>query len=431
MNAKLQTAAIEVIKNNDYGNYTVPTKGLYPFQWNWDSGFTALGFAHFDFPRAWKEIETLLAGQWKNGMVPHILFWQDDEGYFPNKERWNSNTDPASSGYSQPPVLSSIVLALIELGAEDDLEIAANLVDKLFLYHQWLHVNRDPKQTGLVATFHPWETGRDNCPEWDEGLKAVNVSKQVEYQRRDLDHADQDHRPTKWFYDRYIALMDYCCEHNWDDNYIYHNTDFLYCDVGIQFILMRADYDLITVIKLLITQGKLNDSYNEKINQLEHWLSNSQLAVDKLFCEKSNTYCSLNLRTNNLSSSFSSASALAWYARVINQNNLNKQLVTINQLSTKVNYIVPSWHPADENFEAKRYWRGPVWAIMNYMIAKGLAENHQLDLATKIKEDTANLIERSGFCEYYDPHTAEGLGGSGFSWTAAIYLTLLKEKESL
>ncbi len=68
----LRNLAIEVLKENDQGTYTVPTKGLYPFQWNWDSCLTALGQAHFDEARAWAEIETLFEHQWPDGMVPHI-----------------------------------------------------------------------------------------------------------------------------------------------------------------------------------------------------------------------------------------------------------------------------------------------------------------------------------------------------------------------
>ncbi|HEX7001226.1 MAG TPA: hypothetical protein VF164_05965, partial [Trueperaceae bacterium] len=45
-----------------------PTKGLYPFQWNWDSCLTALGQSHYDEERAWNEIATLFAHQWENGM---------------------------------------------------------------------------------------------------------------------------------------------------------------------------------------------------------------------------------------------------------------------------------------------------------------------------------------------------------------------------
>ena len=32
-----------VMRKNDRGSYTVPTQGLYPFQWNWDSALSALG----------------------------------------------------------------------------------------------------------------------------------------------------------------------------------------------------------------------------------------------------------------------------------------------------------------------------------------------------------------------------------------------------
>ena len=37
--------AAEILRENDLGHYTVPTHGLYPFQWNWDSCLTALGLS--------------------------------------------------------------------------------------------------------------------------------------------------------------------------------------------------------------------------------------------------------------------------------------------------------------------------------------------------------------------------------------------------
>ena len=37
-----------VLRANDRGGYCVPTARLYPFQWNWDSAFVALGFQTFD-----------------------------------------------------------------------------------------------------------------------------------------------------------------------------------------------------------------------------------------------------------------------------------------------------------------------------------------------------------------------------------------------
>ena len=41
-----------ILRANDRGGYTVPTAGLYPYQWNWDSAFAAYGFAQFDMTRA-------------------------------------------------------------------------------------------------------------------------------------------------------------------------------------------------------------------------------------------------------------------------------------------------------------------------------------------------------------------------------------------
>ena len=52
--------AIKILQDNDRGNFTIPTNRLYPFQWNWDTAFTALGVSYFDDYRAWKEIKTLL-----------------------------------------------------------------------------------------------------------------------------------------------------------------------------------------------------------------------------------------------------------------------------------------------------------------------------------------------------------------------------------
>ena len=62
----LNLRAKQILNENDKGSYTIPTECLYPFQWNWDSAFAAFGFAQFDISRSWKEIETLLSGQWEN-----------------------------------------------------------------------------------------------------------------------------------------------------------------------------------------------------------------------------------------------------------------------------------------------------------------------------------------------------------------------------
>src|SRR5439155_26266204 len=75
--SELRARAAAVLSGNDRGGYTVPTARLYPFQWNWDSGLVALGWATLSEPRAWQELDRLFEGQWPDGMLPHIVFHQD------------------------------------------------------------------------------------------------------------------------------------------------------------------------------------------------------------------------------------------------------------------------------------------------------------------------------------------------------------------
>ncbi len=83
---------------------------------------------------------------------------------------------------------------------------------------------------------------------------------------------------------------------------------------------------------------------------------------------------------------------------------------------------VPSTLPGEPGFEPKRYWRGPVWAVVNYLIARGFQRQGMSDHARWVDDATQTAIREVGFCEYFDPLTREGLGGGTFSWTAAIAL---------
>src|SRR5689334_7834508 len=66
--------AQNVLDKNWLGYSTIPSPVLYPHQWSWDSAFIAIGNSYFNTNRAIQEIKTLFNAQWKNGMVPHIVF---------------------------------------------------------------------------------------------------------------------------------------------------------------------------------------------------------------------------------------------------------------------------------------------------------------------------------------------------------------------
>src|SRR5947209_12025647 len=55
--------------------YTCPSPRHYPWQWYWDSCFTAVSWRRFDASRSRRELESLLAAQRDDGFIGHTIFW--------------------------------------------------------------------------------------------------------------------------------------------------------------------------------------------------------------------------------------------------------------------------------------------------------------------------------------------------------------------
>jgi glycogen debranching enzyme len=47
-----------------------------------------------------------------------------------------------------------------------------------------------------------------------------------------------------------------------------------------------------------------------------------------------------------------------------------------------------STDPGHASLEPARYWRGPVWAVVIWMIARGIADAENTTMATRIRDDT-------------------------------------------
>jgi hypothetical protein len=411
--------AVEVLRENDRGTYTVPTKGLYPFQWNWDSCLTALGQAQTDEARAWTEIETLFAHQWEDGMVPHIIFHQNDDGYFPGPDVWDTGRKVPTSGITQPAVAGFAVRRLFERAKHKALarECVARLVPKIALWHDWFFTCRDPKGTGLVAIIHPWESGRDNSVDWDAAFDRVPTDGVAPYIRRDTAHANPDHRPTQAQYDRYIWLVQRFRSLGWDNAKLHDASPFQVVDPGFNAILIRSCADLAALATELgdIAIAERNAAYAAR----------GVAALEALWSDAHSQYLCLDRTTGRLIDSLSVGGLLPAFADIgpIKSARIAHR---IEDLAGRARYLVPSHDPATSEFDAKRYWRGPVWLIVNYMIADGLRRAGQSAAADRIVASSLDLIRESGFAEYYDPHTGEPCGGGRFTWTAAMVLEFLR-----
>ena len=409
--------AINIIKMNDRGDYTVPTNRLYPYQWNWDSVFTALGIWHFNKWRAWLEILTLLDAQWQDGMIPHIVFRHDDPDYFPGPTIWDTNTNPSTSGHSQPPVLASIIWRFVQAGTEYDNRKAIEVFPKLMAYHRWFINARDPGKLGVVSIIHPWESGRDNCPDWDVGMQNIVIPGNLKrYNRRDTYHVDSDQRPTQEQYDRYITIVDFGRKCNWNSQTIYTNGPFLMADPGVQFIFLRASRDLLSMA--------LHLEMDSSVDEIAGWVEKFETGSDFLWNDMIGGYCARDLRTGQFSDAITNASMLSFFADVGSLEQRKSMEAHCRRILSASAFGMPSWDPNHQAFESQRYWRGPVWAIMNHMVICGLEDAGLFELAARVRNDTINLINEHGMAEYFDPRNGDGLGGMDFSWTAAVYLDL-------
>jgi hypothetical protein len=412
-------AARDILRKNDRGGYTVPNGRVYPFQWNWDSAFVALGFDAFDRNRAWTEIETLFKAQWDDGFLPHIVFWEDDPGYFPGPAVWGTGKNPVTSGITQPPVAASVVRKLWESAkvagqTEAYLHRLEALFPKLLAWHRWFHDYRDPDRRGVVVAVHPWETGRDNAPEWDAPGEAIDVSKVGDYVRRDTSHLDAKMRPTKLEYDRYLALVQFGRTAGWDHGRIAAENPFRVADVGMSMILLRANRDL----------AALADELKKAVEaaEIREWVGLAERGIGWLWNDEAQAWCSRDVRTGRSSGFITSASFLSFYAGLRDERRDDAMRGHFDRIAGLVDYMVPSLDPADPGFQMVRYWRGPVWAVVNYMIGTGLGEAGDPRRADKVRNDTLTLMKRNGFYEAYSPLDGSGSGGDDFSWTAAIWL---------
>jgi hypothetical protein len=404
----LDEQARQILRQNDKGGYTLPTHGLYPYQWNWDSAFAAWGFATFDLPRAWDEIDTLLASQWEDGMVPHIIFHKPDPLYFPGPDVWSTGDRvPATSGISQPPVAATMARLIWEMDKPASAARLAAIYPRLVRWHRWWHRVRCVH--GPAAIVHPWESGRDNCPDWDIGMAGVDGSNVGPYTRRDTGHVDPSMRPRKEEYDRYIAMVQFGVSVGWDQVRVTNEGPFLMADPGITFILLRAHEDL----------AHMGRALGQDTSEIEGWARDLRAALPAIWNDDLGAYDARNLRTGAFAGVLGSGAFLAYLAGA-GRPELDAHLMRV---WNAVTYGLPSADPEAPMFDARRYWRGPSWPFLNALIAIGFRDNGRPDLEARLRAETAAMITKGGFAEYLDPLDATPCGGANFTWTAAIWLT--------
>jgi hypothetical protein len=408
----LAVRAERVLRRNDAGGHTVPARGLYPHQWNWDSALAALGWARLDRGRAWGELTRLLDARAPDGMVPHIAFTPGVEGYLPGPEWWGADrrgTDGrAVSGITQPPVAATCLRLLHE--AHPDRGRLADLVAPLADWHRALVTHRDPSGRGEPVVVHPWETGRDDATEWDAPLAAV-VPTATAFVRRDTVHVDPGQRPRTGQYRRYLALVEQGRGH--DARRAAGEAAFRVLDPALSAVLARAAHDL-AALAAGLGMGAVAREQREIADAVETSLR-ARAGRDGLAPAE-------DLVAGRTIAPVGATVALQALRPGLPRHAVRALAAACVDGPLATPFGVRS-HPPGPGFDARRYWRGPVWANVTYLTALGLASHGEHRAAAALTERLLRMASLTGMREYATAE-GEGLGAASFTWTAALALWL-------
>jgi glycogen debranching enzyme len=416
--------AISVLRLNDTGVFTKPGPHQYPHQWNWDSALIALGLSHFDLPRAQAEIRSLFSGQWRDGMIPSVVYHSAPSDYFPNPQFWQIENSPnapsvPTTGITQPPLLATVIEMIH--ARHSILDFVREVYPSLLRWHRWLHTDRDPDGSGLACIIHPWESGTDDSPRWLHLFEAIHPESLPEFQRGDNRYVAAAERPNRTDYERFIYLIDVFRKRNYKSSELLAHSPFLAQDVLFNAILYRADEDL----------RAMAISLGEPTDEIDGWLSRVQTSFNARFWDESTgLYYDYNVRTGKPIPVNTASTFLPLFAGLPSEEQAKRlvegHLLKPNEyaLDGEVRHWVTTTAKTEPTWEPRRYWRGPAWIIMNWFIIEGLQRYGYNDLAESIRQDSLELMETSGFREYYDPRDGSGCGSMDFSWSAALFLEL-------
>ncbi len=426
--------AKQILDQNWMGSSTRPAPALYPHQWNWDSAFIAIGRSHYDTPRAILEIETLFDAQWKNGMVPQIVFNPGAlGGYFPEPDFWQTERSPnappgkLTSGITMPPVLALAVEKIYRNAGRPRrvLPFLERIYPKLLALHAYLYRERDPENEGLVYIRHPWESGIDNSPTWDIPLRRIQVDRATlpAYERKDLGHVDPRTRPTDADYDRYVYLVDLFRRCDYDEAGIRGSCPFLVQDPLFNAVLCRANESLVEIAGLI----------GEPPDQPRSWADKTGTAIrQKLWHPEHKIFDCYDLVAETPIEVDTSAGFLPLFAGAASKEQAEHLYQRLDSTSFCALhqgncFTVPNYDTQGEEFDRANYWRGPVWININWMLAHGLRRYGYTLKADSLQKDLLQLPIRFGFHEYFDSFDGTGYGSDNFGWTAALFIDLVHE----
>ena len=329
-----------------------PSKIGYVGLWLWDSAMHSLAYRHVDANLARNQIRAMLAFQQPNGMLPDVVF---DEGIVTTIDH------PFVGEVTKPPILAWAVLKLHE--TDPDLDFLSEVYVPLVRLNAWWFSMNDDDGDGLAQYNHPYSSGLDDSPLWDEGMpvKSPELNTYLCVQMGSLAMIAETlgmFAEAAMWRRRASAMVSRMIEHFWDAQ-----TGFFWASHEHKRIQVVTPFNLYP-----LWTGQLPGEINDRL--LAH------LTDPEMFWGK---------------------------------------------------YMLPTVARNDPKYDPETMWRGPVWANINYFFIEALNQIGKHDLADQLRDSTLEMImAHQDIYEYYDAETGAPppKAVNIFGWSSAVFIDL-------
>jgi hypothetical protein len=425
MTANVEARAIEVLEANWSGSHTLPATGLYPHQWSWDSAFIAIGLRHISPRRAAQEMDALLAGQWSDGRIPQIIFDPHrDNDYSPGSSFWKSRSITGSpdvvdtAGLVQPPNHAWAVWKVHTADPDESRRrsFLERAYPRLVAWHEYLRTRRDRGGKGLASIVHPWESGTDNSPLWDDALARVSGVPQHVFERPDLLHADASERPSNREYGRYFWLAERYRDHECDDL----DTDYPFLFEDPLFNSLYAVSEL-ALARIASELGQDPLPHERRASELV-------IALGALFVGEDGYYAARDVVAGVRVEKATINGILPLLIPGISTADRLVATISGPRFLGSGALLPPSYDATAADLNPELYWRGPAWFNMAWLAATALAVHGRVAEANEIGSRLVRLADVNDFPEYVEPWKGTPHGTRRFSWTASLVLETLRHE---
>ena len=357
------------------GGYTAPNRQRYPWQWLWDSCFHALIWAELGDDRGLDELAQILGAADASGCVPHMAYHLDPRHH---ADFWG-RTGPSS--ITGPPMYGHALAELGRRGADvpDRLVAAAAAGLEFLLERRERHT-----ESGLVLLRHPWESGADNDPRWD-------------------DFCEGGFEERRWFEAKGRLLGEIRRSAGGSP---LANPEFAAASAGFSALVAFNALDLATAT------GALDPAPAERLADAVRHRWDADL-------------CGYTDAGDAEAGSGRARTAYGLLGLLVETGAERAAAVAAGLTDAEAfggAFGPAGVHRNEPSFAARTYWRGPSWPQLDYLLWLGLRRSGQLEAAAAVARATVAGAGKSRLAEYWDSDDGTGLGAVPQSWAGLALL---------